>query len=255
MKNLKKENGAITIITLVSILFLASFLISSYILVANKVKTQKEMVNETREIYESTSSMEEIYNSYFSNDNVIPIYTVEQLLLMGEEKDDVNINGKYYDFNNDENTIYMLMNDLKFKASDYNDQLTDGYWTPMGDNTELKAKFEGKNHTIEVIYTDNENAEYSVIYLEDNKYSEPEYEVGVIPELEDKTIASTAKILLNNEDTGLIGSTKVKITRLKKTTVSAYLDENYTSQEESVLIVNPDKIDDIHVKLEKKSAT
>ncbi len=69
MKNLKKENGVITIITLVTILFIVSFLISSYILVANKVKIQKEIVSETRKIYEPKSSMEEIYNSY-----ILPLY-------------------------------------------------------------------------------------------------------------------------------------------------------------------------------------
>lgn len=64
MKNIKKEEGAITIITLVTILFIVSFLISSYIIVANKVRIQKEIVSEIGKIYEPKSTMEEIYNSY-----------------------------------------------------------------------------------------------------------------------------------------------------------------------------------------------
>ncbi len=152
MKDLKKENGAITMITVVSVLLLISFLMGAYILVANKVKTQKEMVSETKEIYESSSSMDEVYNSYISNDNVIPIYTAEQFLLIGKDKPNVNINGRYYNFKNDENTIYILMNDLKFNESDYTEQMKD--WKPIGDNTDLKAKFEGKNHSIEITYAD-----------------------------------------------------------------------------------------------------
>ena len=175
MRSIKSENGMITMITLVTILFMISSLVTTYILVANKVKTQKEMINETRSIYEPKSTMEEIYNSYFNNDNIIPIYTVQQLLMMGKEQKDVNINGKYYDFNNDENTIYILMNDLRFKASDYSDQLTNGYWTPIGNNTELIAKFEGRGHTIEVIYDDE-----SKIYSKENNYSDEEDYKNVI---------------------------------------------------------------------------
>lgn len=166
MKKLANENGVITMITLITILFIVSFLITSYILISNKVKTQKEMISETRKIYESTSTMEEIYNSYFNNDNIVPIYTVEQLLMMGKGQQNVNVNGKYYDFNNDENTIYMLMNDLKFSASDYEEYLSSNYWTPIGNNYDIIAGFEGKNHTITVAYDD-----YTVTYSNDNNYS------------------------------------------------------------------------------------
>ena len=62
MKRLKSEKGVITMITLVTVLFMISFLISSYIIVANKVRTQKEMMAETKSIYEPKSTMEEILN-------------------------------------------------------------------------------------------------------------------------------------------------------------------------------------------------
>ncbi len=168
MKNLKKENGAITVVTLVTILFIVSFLMSSYIIVANKVKTQKEMLNETKKVYETTGTMEDAYNSYFDTSNVIPIYTVDQLLLIGKNQKNVNVNGKYYDFNNSEDTIYVLINDLSFKAEDYKDKLTDSYWTPIGDNTDLVAKFEGRGHTIEVIYSDTDKK----LYDQSNNYSD-----------------------------------------------------------------------------------
>ena len=78
MKKIKNEKGAITILVLVSVLFMVSFLISSYAIVANKVKAQKEIVSQTRDIYNNTENIQGIYNSYFSNDNIIPIYTAEQ---------------------------------------------------------------------------------------------------------------------------------------------------------------------------------
>lgn len=78
MKKIKNEEGAITILVLVSVLFMVSFLISSYAIVANKVKAQKEIVSQTRDIYNNTENIQGIYNSYFSNDNIIPIYTAEQ---------------------------------------------------------------------------------------------------------------------------------------------------------------------------------
>ena len=195
MKRLKNENGVITMITLITVLFMVSFLISSYIIIANKVKTQKEMVVETKAIYEPKSTMEEVYNSYFASGNIIPIYTVEQLLNMGSGQENVYINGKYYDFTNSENTIYMLMNDLSFRASDYEEnkvqETGEYYWKPIGDriaeyesltDEELKdetlvsnyfqAKFEGRNNIIEVIYLDENNREYSKKYLEGNNYSD-----------------------------------------------------------------------------------
>lgn len=117
MKNIKKEDGVITILTLTTVLFVISFLISSYIIVSNKVKTQKELLSETREIYESKQTMEEIYNSYFSNDNIILIYTENQFLKIGSNEN-IKIeeaNNKYYVFSN--TGKYLLMNDLEINES------------------------------------------------------------------------------------------------------------------------------------------
>lgn len=113
MKNFKSEKGSITILVLVSLVFLTTFLISSYIIMSNKMNTQKKVINDTKEIYEQP--IEEIYNSYFSTENIIPIYTVEQLLAMGSGKQ-ININGKIYTFLN--TVPYILMNDLEFKENE-----------------------------------------------------------------------------------------------------------------------------------------
>lgn len=113
MKNFKNEKGSITILVLVSLVFLTTFLISSYIIISNKMQTQKKVISDTKEIYEQ--SIEEIYNSYFNTENIIPIYTVEQLLAMGSGKQ-ININGKIYTFSN--TVPYILMSDLEFKENE-----------------------------------------------------------------------------------------------------------------------------------------
>lgn len=164
MKKLKSEKGAITIVVLVSVLFFVSFLISSYVIIANKVQTQKEIIAETKKIYEPKSSMEDIYNSYFNNDEVIPIYTVEQLLSIGEEEKQINIDGKYYTFTN--TSSYILKNDLEFNAVDLG-LATD--WVPLGsNNSTFEGNFEGNGHTIEVTNLDGTKD----IYTEDNLYGE-----------------------------------------------------------------------------------
>ena len=111
MKNLKSEKGAITIIALASVLLITAFLVSTYMVISNKVKTQKDVVAETRKIYENDSA-EVAYNSFFSNASIIPIYTEEQLLAIGSG-DTVFITeagGKYYTFSDD--ATYLLMNDI-----------------------------------------------------------------------------------------------------------------------------------------------
>lgn len=115
MKMLRNEKGAITIIVLVSVLFMVSFLISSYVIIANKVQAQKEVIAETKRIYESDKSMEEIYNSYFNENGIIPIYTKEQYLEIGKNKI-FKINDKYYTFS----TIgtYILINGFEFDESE-----------------------------------------------------------------------------------------------------------------------------------------
>lgn len=266
MKNFKSEKGSITILVLVSLIFLTTFLISSYVIISNKMKTQKKVISDTKDMYEQ--SIEEIYNSYFNSENIIPIYTVEQLLMIGEEHQNVNINGKYYNFTNDANMVYMLMSDLKFKVSDYPDKVDDtGYWVPLGDRVNVI----GKNHTIEVVYeeeiettievdetTEEQEVvknEYSVIYSQESNYSEPYYEIDIFPILSSGNTAENAKILLNDEETGLTGKTKVKIRRLEKTKISIYLNENYNEPQTEIYIENPEKISNIKFTLEELNVT
>lgn len=146
MTKIRDQKGAITMITLITVLFLVSFLMSTYIIISNKVKTQKEMLNETKSIYEPKVTMEEIYNSYFSNDALIPIYTVNQLLAIGNGEK-INIDGKIYTFTS--NKVYILKNNLEFSVKDLGLE-TD--WIP----TYNSENIEWNGHTIKVT-TLNEN--------------------------------------------------------------------------------------------------
>ncbi len=146
MTKIRDQKGAITMITLITVLFLVSFLMSTYIIISNKVKTQKEMLNETKSIYEPKVTMEEIYNSYFSNDAVIPIYTVNQLLAIGNGEK-INIDGKIYTFTS--NKVYILKNNLEFSVKDLGLE-TD--WIPIYNSENI----EWNGHTIKVT-TLNEN--------------------------------------------------------------------------------------------------
>ena len=165
MKKIKEEKGAITIIVLVSLIFFVSFLVSTYLILANKSQSQLEIIEQTKEIYDNSESITDIYNSYFA-DEVIPIYTVEQLLKIGTGDNIVikEAGNKIYNFGQD--GTYMLMNDLEFDVADWEGALGEDGFIPIGD-IELenggKVDFEGNNHKITVV--DSQNYQY----LEDHK--------------------------------------------------------------------------------------
>jgi len=59
---MKNQRGAITIITLVTILFMLAFLISTYTIIANRRQIQAEIKQETKKIYEENmDNREQIY--------------------------------------------------------------------------------------------------------------------------------------------------------------------------------------------------
>ncbi len=164
MKKLKNENGAITILVVVSVLFMVSFLISSYTIIANKVQAQKEMITETKKIYENNSNMEETYNSYFNNENIIPIYNAEQLVRIGSGET-YEIDGKYYTFSKD--ATYIFMNDIQFNAKDI-EYLNGKDWIPIG---KTDINFDGNGREITVTTIDGQKRKYN---RENNYY----YQLG-----------------------------------------------------------------------------
>lgn len=146
MKKLKSQNGAIAIIVLVSVLFLTMFLISSYMVISNKLKTQKDVIDQTRQIYENYD-LAEIYNSFFNN-GVIPIYSNDEYLAIGKNERVIipELGGKYYDFTDSSN--YILMNDLYIKENELPED-----WIPPEEffkSNENKGKmdYNGNNVTV-----------------------------------------------------------------------------------------------------------
>lgn len=237
MKKLSNEKGAITVLVLVSVLFMVSFLISSYVIIANKVRAQKDMISQMRDIYDNTSNMEEIYNSYFM-DNVVPIYNNEQLFAIGTGTR-MLINGKYYDFLNDDSTMYVLMNDLSFNAYDQGD---DYYWVPIKDRIDLLSSFNGNGHKISVNYVDSENDEYTVIYSGESNFSEPEYKMAVRVTDGEGKIYSDAVIHVNDIPQEKYGDIIVSVKRLKETKIYATLEGHKGSDTTTILIENPNKM-------------
>lgn len=158
MKNIKSEKGAITILVLVSVLFMLSFLISSYVIIANKVQEQKEIIVQTRSVY-GNYDLDEIYDSYFNNGEVVPIYDTNQLFKLG-----TNVNGTIKQMNNKIYTFsntgkYILMEDLEIDES----ELPEGWIAPelffMRKNNKL-GKIDYNGHTIKVKYSDGEEIIY-----------------------------------------------------------------------------------------------
>ncbi|MCL2341832.1 MAG: LamG domain-containing protein [Firmicutes bacterium] len=151
MKNAKSEKGAVTLLVLVTMLFFVAFLITTYMILANKARSQKEVTDQTRQIYNSVSA-EEAYRSYFG-DNIVPIYTKEQLFDIGTNKQ-VQVSeagGKIYNFV--ANATYVLMSNLQF---DYN-----GIW-----NTPANAVLDKNGHQLK-IHDTSKTAETIYYYYND----------------------------------------------------------------------------------------
>ena len=115
---MKNERGSITVITLVTILFMLAFLISTYSIIANRRQAQAEIKAETRKIYGTeVDNVEEIYNSYLAKVNEeIPIRTAEELFKIGTGES-IFANNKIYVCSKDAN--YKLDNDITFDVADY----------------------------------------------------------------------------------------------------------------------------------------
>ena len=146
MKKLKNEKGAITILVLVTMLFLLAFLMSAYMIVSNRAKKQKEISNEIEQLYSQPENLIDIYNSYF-NKEVIPIYTVEQLLKIGSNEYLI-INNKYCKMN--WSSTYALMADLTLNK-EQQISMKDSRFT---------GSFEWNGHTITVTNSLGEETVY-----------------------------------------------------------------------------------------------
>lgn len=78
MKKLKSENGAIAILVLISLVFLTTFLISSYVIMSNKMQSQRKVISDTKDIYENYD-LNQMYESHFDKSRDGLPDNVEQL--------------------------------------------------------------------------------------------------------------------------------------------------------------------------------
>ncbi len=163
-KKLKSEKGAITLVVLVTMLFLIAFLMTLFLRVANKAQTSAETTEQIKQKYNNLEDEETIYQSYFADEEVIPIYTVEQLKKIGSgEQVEIEQENKIYTFAND--GYYVLKNNLNLggKYDEETKTWTGTQWKPLpptdesGTIYEFTGTLDGAGHEITGLYINNEN--------------------------------------------------------------------------------------------------
>lgn len=150
--NIKSEKGAITLVVLIGMLFLTAFLMSMYIQIANRAQNSAETTKQIQEQYNNLDEANTIYDSYFANSEVIPIYTKEQLAKIGSGEQ-VLINSKVYTFSTD--GYYIIQNDLDLGGV-YNESTgtwSGTQWTPL--TSAFTGTLDGLGHTITGLYINN----------------------------------------------------------------------------------------------------
>ena len=150
--NPKSEKGAITLVVLIGMLFLTAFLMSVYIGIANRAQSSAETTKQISEQYNNLDEAESIYDSYFANTDVIPIYTKEQLAKIGSGEQ-VLINNKVYTFSTD--AYYTIQTDLDLGGVyDEDTAVWSGEeWTPL--TSDFTGTLDGLGHTITGLYINN----------------------------------------------------------------------------------------------------
>lgn len=150
--NLKSEKGAITLVVLIGMLFLAAFLMSVYIQIANRAQSSAETTKQIEDRYNNLNEANIIYDSYFADTDIIPIYTKEQLAKVGSGEQ-ILINSKVYTFSKD--GYYTIQNDLNLGGTyDETTAVWSGeQWTPL--TSEFTGTLDGLGHTITGLYINN----------------------------------------------------------------------------------------------------
>lgn len=144
---MKKEHGAITLITLVTILLMIAFLISTFTIIMNRRQAQAEIKKETQKIYESdVEDVEQVYQSYFAEEGeTVPIRTASSLVkatnaIENNKKEFIYANNKIYICTSSSN--YKLETNIKLKVSDYIEKYPDCFMdttvTTSGQTTTVK---------------------------------------------------------------------------------------------------------------------
>ena len=212
--NPKSQKGAITLIVLVTMLFLMAFLMSLYIRISNKAQTSVETTSEIAKKYNNIDDADTIYNSYFATEDVIPIYTVEQLKKLGSGEQ-IEIDGKIYNFS--ANATYIIKNDLDLGGydSENNIWLDEKMWSPLTED--FTGILDGFGKTIKGLYIDNDynnqglfgtlNGTVKNVIIEDS-YITANENVGAIAGINKGKIENCYNIQPTNES-NIIGTLKI----------------------------------------------
>lgn len=152
--NIKSEKGAITLVVLIGMIFLTVFLMSVYIQISNKAQSSAEITEQIAKQYNNIDDAEDIYASYFSDINVVPIYNAEQLKKIGSGEE-VLIEGKIYVYAPD--AYYTIKNniDLGGLYDEATGEWSGETWTPITDT--FTGILDGLGHKVTGLYINNSN--------------------------------------------------------------------------------------------------
>ncbi len=115
---MKNQRGAIALVTLGTVIFMLAFLLSSFVIIQNRMQSQAEIKKETADLYgKKMNNREAIYQNYFATETEsVPITNADQLLSIGSNKEIV-VNGKIYKCSADKN--YILKDNIYFDVEKY----------------------------------------------------------------------------------------------------------------------------------------
>lgn len=116
-KNLYMQTGAISVFTMIAMLFFLTTIVGIYMIGSKRSQTQTQSIELLKEQYYNKDDEFKIYNEKIASaDEKIPIYTKEQLWSIGSNSN-VEIEGKIYKFGNDLSK-YELKNDIVINLPD-----------------------------------------------------------------------------------------------------------------------------------------
>lgn len=156
--NPKSQKGAITLVVLVTMLFLTAFIMTMYIKLSNKAGISAETTAELAKKYNNIGDKNNIYYSYITDSNIIPITNRDELKEIGSNKN-ITVNGKIYKFKPDGN--YVIMNNLDLGGAEHP-------WEPLPRNEnnvqyEFTGVLDGLGCTISGVYINN-NEDYQGLF-------------------------------------------------------------------------------------------
>lgn len=108
----RSQNGAISMFVMIAMLFFLVSMMGIYMISSKRAQAQTESVGLVQDKYYQEGEEQKKYAEKIAQtDEIIPIYTKEQLWSIGENKA-IEIEGKVYDFSETDLTKYELKNDI-----------------------------------------------------------------------------------------------------------------------------------------------